>query len=207
MGAIAKRNCPHCKTRDVAFTAVMEWQEGGGGGRALFLCGACGEGVIWEWWGASRPSGSSGLIDNLSISLGRQWPEPVSGNAPEDTPPTVANYFQQGTSSLEVGNFDAAGVKVCKCLENTTKIMSDELSMQPLIKRIDALAKAGRLTEDLASWAHEIRIGGNEAAHEDEPFTFDQALDLRNFIENFLRYAFTLPSTVQKRIRPGQSIS
>lgn len=52
-------------------------------------------------------------------------------------------------------------------------------------------------------WAHEVRLGGNEAAHEDEPFSKEDAESLRNFIENFLTYAFTLPSAVKRRAPPA----
>lgn len=94
-----------------------------------------------------------------------------------------------------------------KCLESATKILDSTLASKALVKRIDALAEAGRLTTELASWAHEIRLGGNEAAHEDEPFTVEEAQDLRNFIENFLRYAFTLPSAVKRRSKPVNELA
>lgn len=148
---------------------------------------------------SNGPMNVNGDIKRYEISLGRQWPAAVSGDAPEDTPPTVANYFQQGTSSFEVGNFDAAGLMFRKALETATKILDPSLSGKTLVKRIDALASSNKLTPAMAEWAHEVRLGGNDAAHEEDPFTLEEAQDLRNFIENFLRYAFTLPSAVRRR--------
>jgi hypothetical protein len=201
MALIAKRNCPHCRTQNVAFTATHEWASGDGR-RAIFTCGACAEGVIWEYVGVNSVINVAGDLDRSNAILGRQWPVPREGTAPEDTPPTVARYFEQGTSSLEAGHFDAAGLMFRKTLETATKILDGSLSGENLVKRIWSLASNGKLTADMATWAHEVRLGGNEAAHDDEPYTRDDAESLRNFIENFLRYAFTLPSAVRRRAQP-----
>lgn len=71
MGAIAKKNCPYCKTKDVAFTAVEEWGTRNGTRRGLFICGACHEGVIWEWGGGSALKSLNGMVDSWGIWLGR----------------------------------------------------------------------------------------------------------------------------------------
>lgn len=206
MPAVAARDCPYCKTKRVAFTSVQDWKAHSGKWRSLFLCGACREGVIWEYnTDGSHPNNVSGNVETFRIELGEQWPKPESGAAPEDTPATVAAYFAQGTSSLESGNFDAAGMMFRKTLETATKVLDEKLAGKALVKRIDELATVGRLTPDLAQWAHEVRLGGNDAAHEDEPFTAEDARDLRNFIENFLRYAFTLPSAVRRRANPAET--
>lgn len=207
MPAVTRQDCPFCKTKQVAFTSVTDWKVLAGGWRSLFRCGSCNEGVIWEYktQSGNHPQGVSGDIGAFKIALGEQWPKPESGAAPEDTPVTVAAYFEQGTSSLQSGNFDAAGMMFRKTLETATKILDEKLAKKPLVQRIDALATAGKITPDLAKWAHEVRLGGNDAAHEDEPFTLEESQDLRNFIENFLRYAFTLPSAVKRRSKPLES--
>ncbi len=202
MGLVAKRNCPYCRTQDVAFTAIESWQSQNDGNRALFICGACSEGVIWEWQGSPDPSQYSGNVISHNISLLRQWPDELSGTAPPDTPPTTASYFEQATASLANGHFDAAGMMFRKSLESATKLLSPECANKSLYSRIEDLVSKGALTEDMGKWAHEVRLGGNDAAHDDEPFTLAEAEELRNFIENFLRYAFTLPSAVHRRAKP-----
>ena len=198
MAAVSRRNCPYCYTQSVAFTAKVEWQAIGGQKRALFICGSCAEGIILEYMGNS-PIQVNGDTSKTGIDLLRQWPEQPSGSAPNDTPSTVASYFEQGTSALSAGSYDAAGMMFRKTLESATKIIDSSLAQKPLVSRIDNLVLAGQLTSDMGVWAHDVRLGGNEAAHEDEPFTSSDAEDLRNFIENFLRYAFTLPSAVKRR--------
>ncbi|GGB49866.1 DUF4145 domain-containing protein [Blastomonas aquatica] len=203
MGVVAKRNCPYCRTQDVAFTAKSSWKSENDGNRALFICGACSEGVIWEWSGGADPCGYNGHISSHRITLLRQWPDEASGAAPADTPPTTSRYFEQATASLINGHFDAAAMMFRKCLESATKLLSPESTSKSLYSRIEALVAKGALTEDMGKWAHEVRLGGNDAAHDDEPFTISEAEELRNFIENFLRYAFTLPSAVHRRAKPG----
>lgn len=100
---------------------------------------------------------------------------------------------------MESSNFDAAGMMFRKTLEAATKILDADLAGKTLVKRVDALTSSGKLTEDMAKWAHEVRLGGNDAAHEEEPFSMEEALALKNFIENFLRYVFTLPAAVERR--------
>ncbi|WP_211277327.1 DUF4145 domain-containing protein [Erythrobacter donghaensis] len=196
--AISVQNCPYCRANSVAFSAVKAWRIENDR-RALLICGSCGEGIVREWFGNSDIVQMQGNIENLTIMLGRQWPEAPNGAAPKDTPENVAKFFCQGTSSLEIGNFDAAGMMFRKSLETATKILDPNLAGKPLFKRIDNLASAGKLTADMAEWAHEVRLGGNDAAHEDEPFSLESAEDLKNFVENFLTYAFTLPSVVRRR--------
>jgi hypothetical protein len=205
VAGVAVLNCPHCSTQNVAFNARGEWSTIRGEPRALFVCGACREGLIAEFWGAATVMQIGGDLSQAGIHLGRMWPEPPSGEAPDDTPPTAANFFQQGVSSFLAGNYDAAGMMFRKTLESATKILNPAQSTLSLMKRIDNLVEIGGLTPEMGSWAHEVRLGGNEAAHEDEPYTREEAQDLRYFIENFLRYAFTLPSAVRRRAQTNES--
>lgn len=199
MGGIVRQTCPFCKTTSVACEAIFSWRTGEEEKRALIKCGACGEGIIRAYFSPHDLMNVGGEVTRQNIVLAEQWPESSCGAAPKDTPENAAKFFEQGTSSLESGNFDAAGMMFRKTLESATKLLDPQSMSKPLVKRIDALTSDGKLTPDLAAWAHEVRLGGNEAAHEDEPFSEDDAQDLRNFVENFLRYAFTLPSAVKRR--------
>jgi hypothetical protein len=144
----------------------------------------------------------SGDADGWDIQIGKQWPLPASTDAPADTPPSTANFYRQATDSLNSGNFDAAGMMFRKTLETATKIIDPNLANLTLAKRISELAKNHLLTPALNAWATEIRLGGNEAAHEDDPFSQEDAQALNDFCENFLRYVFTLPAAVARRSSP-----
>jgi len=65
--------------------------------------------------------------------------------------------------------------------------------------RIDALAADNKLTPDLKDWAHQVRLGGNDAAHDLDPFTPEEADELLNFAELYLTYVYTLPGRLKER--------
>lgn len=65
--------------------------------------------------------------------------------------------------------------------------------------RIKKLRETGKLTNDIAEWADQIKTTGNEAAHEEEPITKADLEELRSFTDMVLRYLFTLPNMVKKR--------
>jgi hypothetical protein len=52
------------------------------------------------------------------------------------------------------------------------------------------------------SWAHHVRLEGNEALHDPEAFDEEDATPLRLFTETFLRYAFELPGEVSEYSEP-----
>ncbi|MBI4968850.1 MAG: DUF4145 domain-containing protein [Rhodospirillales bacterium] len=97
------------------------------------------------------------------------------------------------------GNWDACGMAGRKALDLATKHLDQSLADTKLVGRIDALAEAHRITPDLKEWAHEVRRLGNDAAHEDDPFSKDDAEALIKFTRTFLEYAFTLPGSLAKR--------
>ena len=67
-----------------------------------------------------------------------------------------------------------------------------------LYERIKTAAEQHKLTPDLAAWSHEIRLGGNDAAHDEEPFKKEEAERLSTFTRLVLLYLFTLPGMLDE---------
>ena len=67
-----------------------------------------------------------------------------------------------------------------------------------LYDRIGIAKKEGGLTPELAEWAHQIRLDGRVAVHEDEPFSKEEAERLHTFTNLVLQYLFTLPGMLAK---------
>ena len=82
-------------------------------------------------------------------------------------------------------------------LEIALKIRFPKTKAKNLNDCINNAVEQGNLTSDLAAWAHEIRLGGNEAVH-DEPLSEEEAQDLRDFTELVLLYLFTLPEKLAR---------
>ena len=68
----------------------------------------------------------------------------------------------------------------------------------PLHKRIAKAAEQHELTPALAEWAHQVRLGGNEAVHGEEPLSGKDARALYTFTGLVLRYLFTLPGMLEE---------
>ena len=67
-----------------------------------------------------------------------------------------------------------------------------------LYERIEEAAKQHKLTPDMVEWAHEIRLEGNNAVHEDKPFSKDEAEHLFAFTHLVFLYLFTLPGRLEE---------
>lgn len=81
-------------------------------------------------------------------------------------------------------------------MELALKGLSPEIEAWKIEKRIDKMAAEGLITNDLKDWAHELRLDGNDAVHEDEMTNevIDQMHSLCTFL---LTYLFTLPEQVK----------
>ncbi len=109
----------------------------------------------------------------------------------------------QGVANLSA-NFDAAGMMFRKCLEAALKHL-DPNGTGTLAMRIDNLPAKVDVTPSMKEWAHQIRRLGNEAAHDDDPFTREESQTLKSFTELFLVYSFTLPGMLAAaKQRPTQ---
>jgi hypothetical protein len=74
-----------------------------------------------------------------------------------------------------------------------------------LNNRIDAAAKNHLITEEMAAWAHEIRLDANEQRHADEGATLPSGADAVKVIEfaNALaQFLYVLPARVERGRKP-----
>jgi len=99
------------------------------------------------------------------------------------------------------GDPDASGAMSRKVVDVSTQQLLGEKSKdyRDIRGRIDALAADNKLTPDLKDWAHQVRLGGNDAAHDLDPFTPEEADELLNFAELYLTYVYTLPGRLKER--------
>jgi hypothetical protein len=144
----------------------------------------------------------NGDLDGNKIAILELWPETEAASAPDHVPDALSNFYRQGIRALTAESWDAAGMMFRKVLDVATKGLHPQSAKKPLMKRIDEMRSNGALTQDLAEWAHEIRSEGNDAAHEEEPFTEEDARSLKDFCEYFLVYTYTLPKRIELRRNP-----
>lgn len=147
------------------------------------------------------PAGAPANIQGWQgLTLDKFFPEKTERVAPDSVPPASSRAFAEGAACLADGRYTAAIAMFRRAVDVGLKEFPSEIDAWKLEKRIDKLADAGLITKDLRAWAHKIRLEGNEAVHElDEP-TREQAEELALFTELLLTYLFTLPERVKANL-------
>ena len=197
-----QKDCPYCLARSAGFQVKFQWssRKGSDRGYILGICGVCNNGVVTSLRNASGSALTSYAGGSYDFPHGNDrvvesYPS-VEHSAPADCPPSVERFYIQGFTNLRGQNWDAAGAMFRKSLDVATKIISPDEKGKTLFVRINSLVDRGLLTSAIGDWSHELRIDGNEAVHDEEPETEEDAVAMQKFAEAILRYAFTLPSLV-----------
>jgi hypothetical protein len=128
-------------------------------------------------------------------------PEPLPSKCPDHMPDNLKRVFLQAANALKRGDPDASGAMCRKVIDGSTQsLLGDEAKNYPSIySRIEALAARGALTPDLKEWAHQVRLGGADAAHDLDPFTQEEADELLDFAELYLIYVYSIPGRLEER--------
>jgi hypothetical protein len=205
--AFLAHKCPHpnCLTENISLTvaAVSPWNDRVG--ILHLLCPRCrlpsGAKIEQErnTLGIAQIQSHPSEITDLGYKVTEFWPQQPEPTIPELIPPDVARVYLQAERNFPTaGNEEAAGTMYRKALDVGFKKIDPNLKGM-LGPKINALAKAGLLTQDIAVWSDHVRDIGNDAAHEEDPITREELTTLRNFSEMVLRYLFSLPNAVKKR--------
>lgn len=199
--SVFRGDCPHCGTKSVAFAIRAEHRATKHIDRpwdTLAACGYCSRAVLASFEGsAAEPSQVLQTSARHDISRPTLFPAPRDTGAPIYTPENAANCYRQGMENLG-RNWDAAGIMFRKALEVGLKVKFPSDRKEMLFDRIQRAAERHELTPELAEWAHQIRLGGRDAAHDEEPFSEEEAKRLQVFTELVFRYLFTLPRMVKE---------
>ncbi len=199
--------CPHCRTQKIGFAPMSATDVKPGERKALLFlkCEGCGQGLvaviedtaqhvhIWMQGQRSNP----GPIQDT-------YPKMSAIKTPADVPPEVQRAFLSGMDNLSrAGGANAAAIMFRRAVEIAAKKINPNSPKEDnLKKRIDDLSP-DIATPAMKEWAHHVRLDANEAAHEPEEFSEDDAKKLHVFAEMFLTYAYTLPAML-KRARDTQ---
>jgi Domain of unknown function (DUF4145) len=167
-------------------------------------CGSCQFPICFHvisLRGKVAPESNRDLTRAAEDFLVQVFPEPEKTEVPEHVPESAARAFTQAVESRVAGHYDAAGAMYRKALDVGLKAI-DPLLKGRLQERIDKLAAGHKLTPSIKDWAHDIRLDGNDAAHEEDPFTKGEAEQMHLFTQLVLTYLFTLPEKVKLRGKP-----
>lgn len=142
---------------------------------------------------------SLATVEELNFVLWDFHPADTGGRVPDHLPPAVEKSLLQAEKNFASEHCeDAAAIMYRRALEAALKDRYPE-QKGTLAARIDKAVANGELPRSIGEWAHEVRLVGNEAAHDEEGVQRVDLADARNFVDAILRYLFSLPGMVAQR--------
>lgn len=175
--------CPHCLSRTVMDNPCST--SAAGTVYSIRTCVNCG-GAVYAIEGRG-PAGFEIIYPT------------VRDTAPEDYPVQVSENFTEALRSLNSSNFKAAVMMCRSAMQAATRSL--DAQGKDLKAEIDNLADRHLIPESLRDWAHEIRDGGNLAAHPEPGKRVEKtdAQELMALAESIFEYLFVIPAQVKKR--------
>jgi len=166
----------------------------------LYVCVTCG-GVIMT---VTREDGYDGEIDQM-------WPK--GDVLSDDIPERARKFLQDAMDSLHASS--VAQIAAASAVDSMLKAKGyTDAELQKkgykdpkLFTRIKAAQNDHLITDDMAEWAHEVRLDANEQRHADENVPLpdrDDAEKTIRFARALADYLFVLPAMVTRgRATPG----
>ncbi len=195
-------DCPYCGADHVGFDFVVSRPAGLFGQdtfNTMFVCNACGRAVVA--FVKTRGNPIEGIPGNLRnpayIESIEVVPKSAVASCPEHCSPDVSKAFIQAEENIFRDNPEAAASMDRRALEIGTKLIAPDLANDNLWNRIEKLAEKHLITPSLKEWAHKLRIFGNEALHDIDGVTLEEAKQAHELTRFMLIYLFTLPEQVR----------
>ena len=133
------------------------------------------------------------------------WPSIAAPIIPQHLPGSVERAALQAERNFAMaGNEDAAAMMYRRAMETGLRLRYPEVTGS-LFHRIESLVASRELPAAMGEWAHEVRLGGNGAAHDEEGVTPEDVKAIRGFTDTLLRYIFTLPEEIRLRREARQA--
>jgi hypothetical protein len=116
-------------------------------------------------------------------------------------PKQIADDFSEAIRCRWI-DANRAAVVMCRRAIQASAIALDAKGDQ-LVRQIENLFKAGKITEPLKDFAHEVRLTGNDGAHPDKDglkdVTEKDADDMIEFTREFLHHVYVMPAKLESR--------
>jgi len=183
--------CPHCSVALPTIHRLWGPQETtnfrGGNKKfwAIHQCASCGGVVL-----ACSPGASSNErdIDNI-------WPQ--LNTVHDAIPQKAREYLSQAIASQHA----PAGAVMLTASSIDSMLKDKGYTEGNLYSRIDSAAQKHLITQEMAAWAHEIRLDANDQRHADEEAPLPSEADAEKAIEfarALAQFLYVLPARVQR---------
>jgi hypothetical protein len=182
--------CPHCgvdtpllkRVRDPFDTASSDGEKQRRWG--IYACSRCG-GVLLA--GFDRRSGDAEI-----------YPDSEHSKIDDELPEAAKRYLAQAIDSC-VRAPDGAVVLAAAAVDAMLK--AKQLTVGSLYARIDEAATKHLITDEMAAWAHEVRLDANDQRHADGQVSHATTEDAQRGVDFVLalgEYFFVLPARIKR---------
>lgn len=179
--------CPHCGVDrpTLGTTAQFETRTYSGGNRRfwrVYICSRCGGPIIA---GSKDPGGAISGIYPAPTQVDESIPEPAR------------SYLTQAINSMCA----PAGSVMLSASSVDAMLKAKDYRDGSLYSRIDKAKDDHLITEEMALWAHEVRLDSNEPRHADDSKPLPTEEDARKSIDFVLalgQFLFVLPTRVKR---------
>jgi hypothetical protein len=181
--------CPHCnvdtptlkywnqqETQDFANSVKRLWR--------FYQCMRCGN-MISAWAPAANQEAKE------------IYPRPAT--VEDALPPRAKEYLAQALNSLS----SPSGAIMLAASSVDAMLKAKGLKDGSLYSRIDKAAENHLITQEMAAWAHEVRLDANEQRHDDESQPLPDASAARravDFVVALGQFMFVLPARISRGI-------
>jgi len=189
--------CPHCSIASPNLQLV--WSSEGRTPRT--------DGGDAECWGAYGCSSCGSIVTTCGYPVGVQFhivsSYPPAKIAHDDIPEPARTFLQQAYETLHAP--DAAAVMAGSAVDAMLK--HHNLTEGSLYSRIDKALEQNLLTQGMADWAHEVRLGSNRPRHADKDrphVSPDEAKQSVEFAEALGNFLFVLTAKIDRGIEASK---
>ncbi len=188
--------CPHCNVDRPTLKNLAEYKTTAFDGSRprtwhFYSCARCG-GVV---------TAASESPDKIVSEV---YPPGVEVN--ESIPSRAREYLKQAMNSLHA----PAGAMMLAASSVDAMLKEKGYLQGNLYSRINQAVEAHLITEEMANWAHEVRLEANEQRHADEEAPLPNNTDAQRCIEFVValgEFLFVLPARIDRGIEEATRIS
>jgi hypothetical protein len=218
--AFLVRKCFRCGIERIQLRIVGEVTKGNNGLEVAASCQSCRQLTVFDGIRGFMPSqlGEQEVGDGQNgLEIGQEpvrW-DVVERHIDQAVPDRVAGLFKEACACRSLAMYEAAGSIYRKTIDVATKhLYSHDPRLegkQPATAaraRIRALGDMKILEEDIVELADVAALDGNDAAHDVDPYTAEEAEALEELTADLLDRLFVRPARIRtvkaKQIASGQ---
>ncbi|MDG1573422.1 DUF4145 domain-containing protein [Robiginitalea sp. M366] len=182
--------CPHCKIDSPSLRGINQFTSSASDGS---------RGRIWKTYLCERCGGAVNAFTWSQNGDVAKW-FPESSVTDESIPDKAKAFLDQAKNSIHA----PSGAIMLSASAVDAMLKDKGYKKGSLYARINSAVEDHLITENMATWAHEVRLDANDERHADDDAELPNTSDAEKAVDFALalaEYLFVFPSKVQRGIK------